>query len=200
MMMNFLLAIVVNAHTKVMEYMVMNETEQNILLDVCDIMAGFYYSKRYDWPSPERVYGFLEMQFERVIAVHVSHSRVKKINDALKGGEMSARERHKEIFAMDLPSVTQGELTCSKDPLFDSPREAQAYINWYAKKLYVLQEYRKHKRFLRGYSILDEMADLEAWNTFREESRMTSADRQRGTDVDDEDHADDINVATEYAS
>jgi hypothetical protein len=200
MMMNFLLAIVVNAHTKVMEFLVMNETEQNILLDVYDIWIGFFYSQRYGWPSPGRVYGFLEMQFERVVAAHIQHREAKKFCEAMKGGEMSARERHTEIFGIDLPAVTQAELTSPKDPLFDHPREAQAYINWYASKLCVLQEDRKHKRFLRGYSILDEMAHPHAWRTFREENHGSSAGKQDVTDVDDEDHADDISVGTEYAS
>merc|ERR1719356_1625218 len=112
MMVNFLLAIVVNAHTVVTEDVNQRQTEQNIIADLWDMIKSRITFRKKKWPTPAKVLELLEASV---------------IED---GG------------TQDMPAVTARELNeqykCDGAMVaspFNSLDDAQAFIDFYAKKL-----------------------------------------------------------------
>jgi hypothetical protein len=145
MMVNFLLAIVVNAHSAVMDAVKDNETEQNVIWDLGDLVRYWVISKRYRWPSPERVRAMVD----RNLLEYHEHEHAEGV--ALPG----------------FPAVTLQELLSDKS-VFEHVHGAQAWLHYYAKKMNVLREERKSLRFQRGHCILDETASTSAELSLRE--------------------------------
>jgi hypothetical protein len=121
MMVNFLLAIVVTAHTKVMHIVEECQTEQNALTDMWDVWSSFIFFKQHGWPSPGRV-------LEHLVS-HVGHgmnmlSLPAVTAEELVGSLLFASEESAQNFIdyyaekMDMIQETRKEMRFQQDHCF----------------------------------------------------------------------------------
>jgi len=141
MMMNFLMAIIVNAHTNVTDKIQKLKTEQNVACDLLDLCVNAVMALCCGWP----------------LATRMSHYITHTI-------------QHHKVHVNSMPAVTALELykrgrDKSGKQLFKSLRSASNYSCFYANKLWnetgrlALCEQKPHLCFLAGHYFAEDETD-----------------------------------------
>eukprot|EP00929_Paragymnodinium_shiwhaense_P075941 TRINITY_DN3891_c0_g1_i1.p1 TRINITY_DN3891_c0_g1~~TRINITY_DN3891_c0_g1_i1.p1 ORF type:complete len:1255 (+),score=150.39 TRINITY_DN3891_c0_g1_i1:76-3765(+) len=109
-LMNFLLAIIVSAYTRVQEETEFVDTEQNVVVDFVDILQTYLYRRRMKFPSPARVYKYLDAQEDHDATPAPGH---------IGAHELAERVRHPK----------------TNKPFFKDSEHAQHFVDFYLSKL-----------------------------------------------------------------
>eukprot|EP00746_Dinoflagellata_sp_MGD_P069222 gnl/MRDRNA2_/MRDRNA2_283742_c0_seq1.p1 gnl/MRDRNA2_/MRDRNA2_283742_c0~~gnl/MRDRNA2_/MRDRNA2_283742_c0_seq1.p1 ORF type:complete len:259 (+),score=45.75 gnl/MRDRNA2_/MRDRNA2_283742_c0_seq1:1-777(+) len=123
-LLNFLLAIIVNAYTEVGNLVKENQSEQDVVSDLWDSVKGMVLSYRNNWPSPAMVEEYLLKRDQP----DPHHEPVPdSMFDKLEQMAVTAEELYENIVYQDKNEVIRNQ--------FSSLKSAAMYVTYYAKKL-----------------------------------------------------------------
>jgi len=137
-LMNFLLAIIMNAYTVVTDHLEDDKTEQNVVKDIIDMIFNSLMSWKHNWPATY------------VLWNHCVGKGMPPVIDKLK-----PKDKIPPVKAIGADEL----LYACKDeqgfPAFKSIKHAQGFINWYCRKSGgCIREQEKRNRVPEGVYFL----------------------------------------------